>query len=81
MTAIKTWRREHSDGSYGLVEQHETGTFIAVDLVPVNDRQRKGVLREFSGFEEACRDADRAARERGHVCNKRCHNWRREPTS
>ena len=77
VTVIKTWRREHSDGSHGFVEQLETGTFLAVDFVPVSEGLRTGAaLREFSGLEDACGEADRAAQQRGHVCDKHCHDWR-----
>jgi hypothetical protein len=77
VTAIKTWRREHRDGSHGFVEQLDTGTFLAVDFVPVSEGLRTGTgLREFSEFEDACREADRAAQQRGHVCDMRCQDWR-----
>ena len=77
MIVIKTWRREHSDGSHGFVEQLETGAFLVVDFVLVSEKLRTGVSRgEFRRLEDACEEADRAARQRGHVCDKRCHDWR-----
>jgi hypothetical protein len=77
VTSIKTWRREHNDGSHGFVEQLETGTFLVVDFVLVSEGLRTGTSRgEFCGFENACQEADRAAWQRGHVCDEHCHDWR-----
>src|SRR5688572_11135278 len=57
VTPLKTWRREHSDGSHGFVEQLETGTFLVVDFVLVSEGLRTGVSKgEFCGLENACQE-------------------------
>jgi hypothetical protein len=74
---IREWRREHDDGSYGVVERHESGVFIGIDVVLVDDNgTRRGHLdRAFPTREEACAAMDARADRRGHRCGERCGRW------
>ena len=69
---IKEWRRFHSDRSRSVVERHESGLFVAVDLIPVDGRLHISMLRQHHSFDEACEEADAATRRRLHTCDGGC---------
>lgn len=77
-TAKTQWRREHSDGSHGIVEQHASGIFIGADLVAINDGLRTGAPGEYVEREQAMRATDAAADRRGHHCDCSCTSWQPE---
>jgi hypothetical protein len=79
-TEIREWRRDHDDGSYGVVERHESGVFIGIDVVFVDDigTHQGHFDRAFVTLEEACAAIDARADRRGHQCGDQCSRWREE---
>ena len=74
---IREWRRRHDDGSYGVVERHESGVFIGIDVVLVDDSgtQQGQFDRAFLTLEEACAAIDARVDRRGHRCGTECSQW------
>ena len=76
---ITEWRRRHDDGSYGVVERHESGAFIGIDVVIDDSGTRQGRFdRAFATLANACAAIDATADRRGHQCGDQCGPWREE---